>query len=185
MRGKQVTFAFFALCICSSATAAPADVSATAPQAVMQSTTPVPNGQTSDALAKGATGQSSAPVVTSKPGATETQFAGDPNEIICRDSEGVTGTLFKAKVCHTRREWAEAEIEERQLGCSHTMPNGQTNFRGQVNSNGWAHVFCSHCHQTYDFQATDVERNQSGLNVISADDLDDAAQKIVKAVKGA
>lgn len=27
--------------------------------------------------------------------------------------------------------------------------------------------------------------NQSGLNVISADDLDDAAKKIVKAVKGA
>ena len=26
--------------------------------------------------------------------------------------------------------------------------------------------------------------NQSGLNVISADDLDDAAQKIVAAVKG-
>jgi succinyl-CoA synthetase beta subunit len=26
--------------------------------------------------------------------------------------------------------------------------------------------------------------NTSGLNVISADDLDDAAQKIVKAVKG-
>ena len=27
--------------------------------------------------------------------------------------------------------------------------------------------------------------NESGLNVIAADDLDDAAQKIVKAVKGA
>ncbi len=26
--------------------------------------------------------------------------------------------------------------------------------------------------------------NESGLNVVSADDLDDAAQKIVKAVKG-
>jgi len=26
--------------------------------------------------------------------------------------------------------------------------------------------------------------NESGLNVIAADDLDDAAQKIVKAVKG-
>ena len=45
------------------------------------------------------------------------------------------------------------------------MPNGQTNFRGQVNSNGWAHVFCSHCHKEYDFQATDVEANKSGLNV--------------------
>lgn len=57
------------------------------------------------------------------------------------------------------------EIAERQLNCAHTMPNGQTNFRGQVNSNGWAHVFCSHCHKTYDFQATDVEANKSGLNV--------------------
>jgi hypothetical protein len=59
----------------------------------------------------------------------------------------------------------EAEIEERQQSCSHTMPNGQTNFRGQVNSNGWAHVFCSHCHKEYDFEATDVEANKSGLNV--------------------
>lgn len=60
---------------------------------------------------------------------------------------------------------AAAEIEERQLSCGHVMPNGQTNFRGQVNSNGWAHVFCSHCHKTYDFEATDVEANKSGLNV--------------------
>ena len=59
----------------------------------------------------------------------------------------------------------EAEINERQESCSHTMPNGQTNFRGQVNSNGWAHVFCSHCHKSYDFEATDVEANKSGLNV--------------------
>jgi len=59
----------------------------------------------------------------------------------------------------------EAEIATRQENCSHTMPNGQTNFRGQVNSNGWAHVFCSHCHKEYDFQATDVEANKSGLNV--------------------
>src|ERR1017187_9647321 len=58
-----------------------------------------------------------------------------------------------------------AEIAERQESCSHTMPNGQTNFRGQVNSNGWAHVFCSHCHKEYDFEATDVEANKSGLNV--------------------
>jgi redox-regulated HSP33 family molecular chaperone len=59
----------------------------------------------------------------------------------------------------------EAEIEERKSNCSHTMPNGQTNFRGQVCSNGWAHVFCSHCHQTYAFEATDIEANKSGLNV--------------------
>ena len=58
-----------------------------------------------------------------------------------------------------------AEIAERQAGCAHTMPNGQTNFRGQVLSNGWAHVFCSHCHKEYDFEATDVEANKSGLNV--------------------
>jgi succinyl-CoA synthetase beta subunit len=39
-------------------------------------------------------------------------------------------------------------------------------------------------------EGTNVEQgkaiiNQSGLNVISADDLSDAAEKIVKAVKGA
>jgi hypothetical protein len=59
----------------------------------------------------------------------------------------------------------EAEIAERQEKCLHTMPNGQTNFRGQVLSNGWAHVFCSHCHKSYDFEATEVEANKSGLNV--------------------
>lgn len=59
----------------------------------------------------------------------------------------------------------EAEIAERQNSCSHTMPNGQTNFRGQVNSNGWAYVFCSHCHKNYSFEATEVEANKSGLNV--------------------
>jgi hypothetical protein len=59
----------------------------------------------------------------------------------------------------------EAEIAERQESCSHTMPNGQTNFRGQVLSNGWAHVFCSHCHCSYDFEATEIEANRSGLNV--------------------
>lgn len=59
----------------------------------------------------------------------------------------------------------EAEIADRQESCGHVMPNGQTNFRGQVNSNGWAHVFCSHCHKSYEFQATDVEQNKSGLNV--------------------
>jgi len=58
-----------------------------------------------------------------------------------------------------------AEIAERQESCGHVMPNGNTNFRGQVLSNGWAHVFCSHCHKTYDFEATDVEANKSGLNV--------------------
>jgi hypothetical protein len=60
---------------------------------------------------------------------------------------------------------SEAEIADRQAGCAHTMPNGQTNFRGQVNSNGWAYVFCSHCHKDYWFEATDVEANKSGLNV--------------------
>lgn len=59
----------------------------------------------------------------------------------------------------------EAEMAERKRNCAHTMPNGQTNFRGQVLSNGWAHVFCSHCHDAYDFEATDVEANKSGLNV--------------------
>ena len=59
----------------------------------------------------------------------------------------------------------ETDIAERQELCMHTMPNGQTNFRGQVLSNGWAHVFCSHCHKEYDFEATDVEANKSGLNV--------------------
>ena len=72
---------------------------------------------------------------------------------------------------------SEAEIAERQMNCAHTMPNGQTNFRGQVNSNGWAHVFCSHCHKEYDFEATDVEANKSGLNV---DKWGASAHQIIK-----
>lgn len=59
----------------------------------------------------------------------------------------------------------EADIAARRANCAHTMPNGQTNFRGQVMSNGWAAVFCSHCWSTYTFEATDVEKSQSGLNV--------------------
>lgn len=58
-----------------------------------------------------------------------------------------------------------AEIAERQKSCGHVMPNGQTNFRGQVNSNGWGHVYCSHCQKEYDFLATEIEANKSGLNV--------------------
>jgi hypothetical protein len=59
----------------------------------------------------------------------------------------------------------EDDIAARRAGCSHTMPNGQTNFRGQVMSNGWAGVFCSHCWDAYAFEATDIEKSQSGLNV--------------------
>lgn len=59
----------------------------------------------------------------------------------------------------------EADISARRASCSHTMPNGQTNFRGQVMSNGWAGVFCSHCWDAYAFEATDIEKSQSGLNV--------------------
>lgn len=59
----------------------------------------------------------------------------------------------------------EADIAARRASCSHTMPNGQTNFRGQVMSNGWAGVFCSHCWDAYAFEATDIEKSQSGLNV--------------------
>lgn len=59
----------------------------------------------------------------------------------------------------------EADIAARRDTCAHAMPNGQTNFRGQVMSNGWAAVFCSHCWDAYTFEATDVEKSQSGLNV--------------------
>lgn len=59
----------------------------------------------------------------------------------------------------------EAEMAARRENCSHQMPNQQTNFRGQVLSNGWAAVFCSHCGTAYTFEASDVEKSQSGLNV--------------------
>lgn len=69
----------------------------------------------------------------------------------------------------TRRvEAAKGQAEElavRRSQCAHVMPNGQTNFRGQVLSNGWAGVFCSYCWDAYTFEATETERNASGLNV--------------------
>lgn len=60
---------------------------------------------------------------------------------------------------------AEAERELMQSSCNHSMPNGQTSFRGQVNSNGWARVECHYCHKAYHFEATEIEANKSGLNV--------------------
>lgn len=52
-----------------------------------------------------------------------------------------------------------------QAGCAHQMPNGATNLRGQVHSNGYAKAYCSHCHYLSQyFKATDIERT-SGLNL--------------------
>ena len=105
------------------------DATATVPQAVMQNTAPVPDGGKPGTLPDTSVprqGTPNAPVVTSAPGATEAQFGGDPNEVICRDQEQVTGTIFKAKVCHTRREWAEAQDTARKWFNSfhHTQPRG-------------------------------------------------------------
>ena|ERR1700761_7230367 len=61
------------------------------------------------ATSSSAAPSSTAQTITSATGATEAQYGGDPNEIICRDSTAVTGTLFKAKVCHTRREWVDSQ----------------------------------------------------------------------------
>ena len=80
------------------------DVSSTS---VVDATRPSLASIAQTAPAEGA--PATAPVITSTAGATENQFGGDPNEIICRDDQAVTGTLFKRKVCHTRREWAESQ----------------------------------------------------------------------------
>ena len=114
---RPVILSFAAAAIVSGAafaadTGQSTDVTATMPQAVMQNTSPVPDGSKPGTLPDTSVprqGTANAPVVTSTPGATEAQFAGDPNEVICRDGTSVTGTIFKAKVCHTRREWAEAQ----------------------------------------------------------------------------
>lgn len=63
-----------------------------------------------------------------------------------------------------RAKKKESDDAMLQAGCAHLMPNNATNFRGQVNSNGYATVYCSHCHVSYSFKATDIERT-SGLNV--------------------
>src|ERR1700760_4952089 len=85
------------------------DVTATVPQAVMQNTSPVPNGQSNGPGPVGPDGKP-LPIINPTPEATQAPFGGDPNEIISRDDQAVTGTLFKKKVCHTRRDWDEAEV---------------------------------------------------------------------------
>jgi hypothetical protein len=88
-----------------SGAAVAADVSATS---AADATWPSPASIAQTTPAEGGA-PATAPVITSTAGATESQFGGDPNEIICRDAQAVTGTLFKRKVCHSRREWAESQ----------------------------------------------------------------------------
>lgn len=42
-------------------------------------------------------------------------------------------------------EAVQAALDAQQAGCSHTKPNGEHKFRGQVNSDGWAVIRCQQC----------------------------------------
>lgn len=45
----------------------------------------------------------------------------------------------------------QADIQRRQLGCSHTKENGKHNLVGQVHSNGLAKAICQTCHWCSDW----------------------------------
>ena len=76
---------------------------------------PAPGATTAAPVSNVPPASNGAPVITSAPGATEAQFGGDPNEIICRDDQTPTGSMFKHKVCHTRRDWAEGQDTARKM----------------------------------------------------------------------
>jgi predicted secreted protein len=38
----------------------------------------------------------------------------DPNEVICERQEVLGSRLAKRKVCHTRAEWADLKLQDRQ-----------------------------------------------------------------------
>jgi hypothetical protein len=60
---------------------------------------------------------------------------------------------------------SEKAISERQKNCTHLRPDGKTNLRGQVLSNGYSQAFCSYCHYlSKPFHLT-VHELTGGLNM--------------------
>ena len=62
-------------------------------------------GMTGTAIAQAAAPAAQAPVQASTP---------DPNELICERQEVLGSRLAKRKVCHTRAEWADIKLQDRQ-----------------------------------------------------------------------
>lgn len=60
----------------------------------------------SPALAQTATTQAAQPATA--------RAAQDPNEVICQKQEETGSRLVKKKVCMTRAEWADRQLQDRQ-----------------------------------------------------------------------
>ena len=64
-------------------------------------------GMTGTAIAQAAAPAAQAPVQAQASGT-------DPNEVICERQEVLGSRLAKRKVCHTRAEWADLKLQDRQ-----------------------------------------------------------------------
>jgi hypothetical protein len=50
----------------------------------------------------------------SQPAATQSTASLDPNEVVCRKQEITGSRLGSKRICKTRREWADAQLQDRQ-----------------------------------------------------------------------
>ena len=64
-------------------------------------------GMTGTAIAQAAAPATQAPAPVQASGT-------DPNEVICERQEVLGSRLAKRKVCHTRAEWADLKLQDRQ-----------------------------------------------------------------------
>ena len=64
-------------------------------------------GMTGTAIAQAAAPAAQAPAPAQASGT-------DPNEVICERQEVLGSRLAKRKVCHTRAEWADLKLQDRQ-----------------------------------------------------------------------
>lgn len=66
------------------------------------------------ALVAGMTGTAFAQAAAPAARAPAQATAPDPNEVICEKQEVLGSRLAKRKVCHTRAEWADLKLQDRQ-----------------------------------------------------------------------
>ncbi|NUT00878.1 MAG: hypothetical protein HOP96_07895 [Sphingomonas sp.] len=63
-------------------------------------------------VATPSTAQTASPAPAAKPGPART--AADPNEVVCEKQEVLGSRLSSRRVCHTRAEWADLRLQDRQ-----------------------------------------------------------------------
>jgi len=66
-------------------------------------------------LAAGASMPASAQAQTNPPAANEQKPAGpNPNEVVCQKQEVIGSRLASKRICKTRAEWADAQLQDKQ-----------------------------------------------------------------------